>query len=450
MWKIISVKIFICLILGSLRAQPISIGVPVCGIPTHQEVRILFSVVGPGSLQLGLSTDSLSKGKLVYFEGRECWKEGSYRQVEFLVQGLQPGRKYQYSLHSGKKQWSSPLYTFTTPVLWEWRMPAPDITVLMGSCMYINETAYDRPGTPYGKSTDILKTMSKLPADCMLWLGDNTYLREVDYSSPSGMYYRYRHTLLDSAVQALLGARPNAAIWDDHDFGPNDSDRSFEYKTQSLGLFQAFWPTPNPKGNTMPGAYGLVKLSDVEFFLMDNRYYRAPNKLKADDPNKSYWGKDQLQWLIDKLIASKATFKIIVNGNQVLNQHANPSKMETLEIFPNEKNALLNHLKDYKIPGVLFLSGDRHFTELLKMDRTGTYPLYDFTCSPLTSGPFEKIKETDEGNNPMRVQGSLVAEQNFGRLSVTGGKGARVLKLEVLDSAGKVKFDWSVKQEELQ
>jgi alkaline phosphatase D len=449
MWKIISAQFLICLILGSLSAQPKQVGVPVLGIPTHQAIQIIAAIQGEGEIFLGLKPDSSPSIKPLIFAGNVLIQEREHRQIQFILNGLNPGTKYQYQLYAGKKCLSESPYTFQTPYLWEWRSPAPDFTVLMGSCVYINESEYDRPGTPYGKSRDILYTMSKLPADFNLWLGDNTYLREVDYSSPSGMYYRNRHTRNDSAVQALLAARPNLAIWDDHDFGPNDADRSFDFKKQSLQFFQAFWPNPYMGTKNTPGAFCSVKYADVEFFLMDNRYYRAPNKMKTDDPTKDYWGEDQLQWLKDKLISSKAVFKIIVNGNQVLNSHANPTQMETMEIFPKEKTALLKCLSDYAVPGVLFLSGDRHFTELLKLERPGAYSLYDFTCSPLTSGVFEKIGETEEGKNPMRVPGSLITEHNFGRLSVTGPKGERVVKIESINSKGEVKFTWSVSQKDL-
>lgn len=449
MRKIISVQFLICLILGSLKAQPVQLGVPVEGIPSHQSVQIIASIQGDGPIALRVKPDSALKSGGRLFSGVELLRDQAFRQIRFTLTGLNPGTLYQYQLYSGKKSLTDTVYTFQTPSLWEWRSPAPDFTLLMGSCVYINEPAYDRPGNPYGKSRDILYTMSQQPADFTLWLGDNTYLREVDYSSPSGMYYRYRHTRNDSAVQALLAARPNLAIWDDHDFGPNDADRSFDFKKESLQLFQAFWPNPYSGSVNTPGAFCSVKYADVEFFLMDNRYYRSPNKMKTDDPTKDYWGEEQLQWLKDKLISSKAVFKIIVNGNQVLNSQANPTQMETMEIFPKEKAALLKCLSDYAVPGVLFLSGDRHFTELLKLDRPGAYSLYDFTCSPLTSGVFEKIGETEEGKNLLRVPGSLVTEHNFGRLSVTGSKGERVLKIESINSKGEVKFSWSVSQKEL-
>ncbi|GIW22754.1 MAG: hypothetical protein KatS3mg068_1761 [Candidatus Sericytochromatia bacterium] len=57
--------------------------------------------------------------------------------------------------------------------------------------------------------------------------------------------------------------------------------------------------------------------SDVEFFLLDNRYYKSPNNRVTGE--KTLLGKEQINWLIDSLVNSKATFKIIAMGVQVLN-----------------------------------------------------------------------------------------------------------------------------------
>src|SRR6266576_6390079 len=51
---------------------------------------------------------------------------------------------------------------------------------------------------------------------------------------------------------------------------------------------------------------------------------------------------------------------------------------------PQEKQRMLDLLKRTKANGVLFISGDRHWAELSRLDRPGDYPLYDLTSSALT------------------------------------------------------------------
>lgn len=449
MWKTIFNIFSILLIIGGLQAQVKMPFSPVLGFVTYREAKVGVEVCGLGEIFIGVKPDTCVTCKPQMYSGVEMLNTGGFRNITFTLSELSPGVRYAYRVYADKKPLTDTLLYFSTPALWEWRTQAPDFSFLVGSCVYVNDSLYDRPGKPYGKSQDILYTLAKEQGAFTLWMGDNVYLREGDFTSPASIASRYRHTLHNPALQALLKARANYAIWDDHDFGPNDSDRSFESKAASLQVFKSFWPNPYFGTSENSGIYSSFRYADVEFFLLDNRYHRAPNRMQKEDAKKDYWGGAQLQWLKDKLISSKATFKIIVNGNQLLNTYATEGSMETLSSYPKDQADLMTFLEAYRVSGVLFLSGDRHFTELLKLDRPGLYPLYDFTCSPLTSGVFEKVGETKEGNNPMRVPGSLVTQANYGRISISGTKGSRELKIEVLDSVGKILFEKAFSQGEL-
>ncbi len=79
------------------------------------------------------------------------------------------------------------------------------------------------------------------------------------------------------------------------------------------------------------------------------------------------WGPAQLQWLKDGLVNSRAPFKIVANGNQVLNPI---SEFEALVNFKTEYDDLIAYIKKNRIPGVVFISGDRHMTELIRLQDT--------------------------------------------------------------------------------
>jgi len=57
-------------------------------------------------------------------------------------------------------------------------------------------------------------------------------------------------------------------------------------------------------------------MGDADFFLLDNRTHRSPNRRKTGE--RTQLGEEQLQWLVDNLAASYATFKFVVIGGQVL------------------------------------------------------------------------------------------------------------------------------------
>ena len=156
---------------------------------------------------------------------------------------------------------------------------------------------------------------------------------------------------------------------------------------------------------------------DADIFLTDDRWWRSADRMKDSvngfpNPEKELLGQQQMEWLKNSLLYSTATFKIIVLGSQVLNP---VSPYDKWHDFPAEYEDFMNFLKEYKINGVVFLTGDRHHSEIIKVDRPGTYSLYDITVSPLTSGTHSF--GGPEKNNPYRVLG-IDQLQNYGKFSL--------------------------------
>lgn len=362
--------------------------------------------------------------------------------AKLIADNVQPGHTYFYEvvINNRRQPRSFPTF-FRTPKQWKWRENPPDFRVALGSCVYINEPEYDRPGKGYGDNYSIFTSIYEKKPDVMLWLGDNTYLREADWNTRTGILSRYSHTRNLPEMQPLLGSCANYAIWDDHDFGPNDSDRGFWNKSTTLEAFKLFWGNPSYGFDGKPGTTTTFEYGDAQFFLLDNRYYRSPNKRKTGD--RRILGKEQLEWLIDNLATSTATFKIIAIGGQVLNPVA---KYENYTNYPEELNELLTAIERENISGVMFVSGDRHHTELTKLNRTGTYPLYDLTSSPLTSS-----SHADDGEqNTWRVPGTLVNERNFSVLHFTGNGAERAVVISDYTVTGKEVWKQVIKASELQ
>lgn len=360
---------------------------------------------------------------------------------------LKPGTTYGYRIFINGEEVSRSYPTeFKTQELWQWRKPAPDFSFALGSCLYINDKPYDRPGKPYGGNPDILLQISKLNPDLMLWLGDNIYFREADFYSPERMDYRYRDGRSISEMQPLLAKAINLAIWDDHDYGPNNSDHTYRMRQAALRLFKNYWFNPMYGTDETQGVFFRYKYSDVEFFMMDDRIHRAPDHKK--DPEKAYLGNGQLKWLEDALVNSDATFKFIAVGNQVTNQYQDG---ETYSSYPAEYKRLMNFIRDQKIEGVVFLSGDRHFTELLKTDYPGLYPIYEYTSSPLTSGTFSSLDKTEEFKNSQTVDGTLIyKERNFGIIDVSGKRGDRTLTLKAYNRKGEKRWEYKINENDLE
>ena len=358
---------------------------------------------------------------------------------------LEPETKYQYRViaKKGSQVLSSKSYFFQTETLWQWRKDPPSIRVLASSCAYTNDVAEDRPGKPYGQGNQIFTTMGNLKPDVTLWMGDNIYLREPDFSNPKAMASRYDKWRSLLELQALMQSGSHIATWDDHDYGANDSNSSNPFKQVSLDLFKQYWPNPSFGVPDLPGVFTQYKSSDVEFFVLDDRWYRDGDHLMDD--SKQMLGAGQVRWLKNALLSSTATWKLIVTGSQVLNLN---NKYEGWHHFVKESSEFQDWLEKQKVPGVILMSGDRHFSVLLKKERPNTYPLYELTCSPSTAGAYTTAsKETQ--NNLQVVKDSLVTTNNFCDLEFSGKRGDRQMRIQIKDQLGKSLFSTSIAEAEL-
>ena len=301
---------------------------------------------------------------------------GSAFAHTFDVGGLEPGTGYRYRIWFNEGLMEEGLFpeamSFRTQPLWDYRFDPPEFTVALGSCSFINEPAFDRPGKGYGGGYEIYETIAASRPDLMLWLGDNVYFREVDLDSKQGMQYRYSHLRQLPELQALLGACPHYAIWDDHDYGPNDADGSWIHKDWAAETFEDFWPNPSHGLPDLGGA-GITsqfRFHDVDFFLMDNRTFR----INPDNVTRTLkmLGEAQMDWLISALQYSKAPFKVVAIGGQVVSDFA---AYENFAMFEEERATLFSRIREEGIHGVVFLTGDRHSSELSARAPTGTNPV---------------------------------------------------------------------------
>ena len=402
--------------------------------PSIKKVSVQYSVVGSAF------------ARTVHYDGEP---RRNFNTIKIELNGLEINTKYTYKILLDGKPATLPYSTsFKTKELWEYRTPAPDFNFLAGSCSFFNEPVYDRPGKGYGKDSSIFNVMAETPAAMNIWLGDSWYNREVDYSTAWGMAYRVSRDRSMKVVQKFMSSMPHYFIWDDHDFGPNDAGKSFILKKESREVFKNY--TLNPTyGEDGKGIYTKVSYSDVDFFLTDDRYFRSERRM-ADSvdgrPNaaKTYFGPMQMDWLKNALLFSNATFKIIASGSQILNP---VSTAESLQNYSSEYNELIHFITQHKIRGIIFLTGDRHHSEVMKLDRPSTYTLYDITVSPLTASV--GTLRGAEINNPTRIANTLVEAQNFGNISVTGPKDNRRLKVEFIGLKGDKLAEWQVSASDL-
>ena len=433
-----------------LLAQQLLVSGPMLGYVEHREALIWLEVA-PSVKTVAIRFQEKGKPQTARTVAYEGTLGKRYNPIKIELDDLNMNTEYVYDVLINEKKTALPFATtLKTKKIWEWREKAPDFSFLVGSCFYLNDPPYDRPGKPYGQNPKILETMGDVPSDFMLWGGDNLYFREADYSSESGIDYRYSFNFQTPEMQKLRATRANYAIWDDHDYGSNDSDKSYELKDYALETFKKYWGNKSFGEPDNKGVYTKFRWSDCDFFMLDDRYYRSADDMPdtingKSNPDKIFFGTKQMEWLKNSLISSNATFKFILSGGQMLNPMAKDK--ECFLGYSYEWQELMDFIVNNKIKGLVFLTGDRHFSELIKFQPEGFYPLYEFTCSAVTSGV--AIPNKAEQANPMRVAGTMLLENNFGKISISGEKDKRQLRIETLDINGMQKWQYIINENDL-
>jgi alkaline phosphatase D len=284
--------------------------------------------------------------------------------LKSTVVGLSPNTAYQYQVTIDGKADPSWKGSFKTAPL---EGTSTAFRMAITSCMHIKRAQ---------RSWNLL--LAEQP-DLHLTVGDTHYADTTDPTIQLQHHVAYRRK---KEFANVLRQVPTYAIWDDHDYGPNNSDGTAEGKEFSLAGWKQAWPNPASGTPDTPGAFFKFSRGDVDFFVVDGRYHRSPNEL-PDNDKKRMLGDAQFEWLLSGLKNSKAKFKIIASGS-VLHH----SKVDGWRIFTFSRHRLFDAIKKHKISGVMYIGGDMHQSLVWQhheSDRVG-YPMIEIMSSGITNG----------------------------------------------------------------
>ncbi len=283
------------------------------------------------------------------------------------IRGLRPGAEYRYDvLVDGKPVLEKPLPAFRTPPAAG--RPGRFRIGFGGGARYIPDRER------------IWDAVAARAPDAFLFLGDNVYIDRPERPDIQRFHYYRRQT--HPAFRRFAASTAIYAVYDDHDFGDNDVKGGPDpfkpaWKPKALGVFRENWNNPYYGGGDQePGCWHDFTIGDVDVFMTDGRYYA--------EPGKSMLGAAQKRWLLGKLAASKATFKVLASGT-LWTEQADKGGKDSWEGYREEREEIFGLLRERKIEGVLLVSADRHRTEIWKIERPGLYPLYEFESSKLTN-----------------------------------------------------------------
>ena len=89
--------------------------------------------------------------------------------AKLIANNILPGKKYAYQVYiNGKEVNINYPLEFQSQALWQWRTDPPEVNFAIGSCMYVNEPRFDRPGRPYGSNYEIFTSIYKKNPDFIM------------------------------------------------------------------------------------------------------------------------------------------------------------------------------------------------------------------------------------------------------------------------------------------
>lgn len=269
--------------------------------------------------------------------------------------------------------------------------------------------------------------------ELFVFLGDNIY---ADTEDMQVMQAKYDALAAKPGFQRLLAACPVLATWDDHDYGVDNGGAWYPRKEESAKLMLDFFGVPKDSPRRKrDGVYGAYRFGPegrrVQIILLDTRYFKSPmvpddrspeekkrlnivgGFIPNDDPEATLLGEEQWAWL-EKQLLLPAELRIIASSIQVV---ADEKGMESWGNFSLERQRLYQLIESTHAEGVVFISGDVHFSEISRTS-DGPYPLYDFTSSSLTHSHAEWAQAV----NNFRVDDLVYAESTFGVIRIDWSK----------------------------
>lgn len=318
--------------------------------------------------------------------------------------------------------------------------------IAFGSCAHQNDPQ------------PILTDVAALKPDAFIYLGDNIYSDTYEMDT---LKKNYQILGAKPEFQALKAATKIYAIWDDHDFGMNDSGRHYPFKKESKEIFLDFFGDQDDSLiRKHEGIYHTAWLEKagkkIQIIFPDIRTFR--DKLLPYNGNRkgqkgyeyeldyspyrtadsTMLGEEQWKWLEEQL-AMPADVKVIASSTQFSITH---NGYEAWANFPHEQKRFVDLLKKTNANGVFFISGDVHYAELSKLKVDGGYPLYDVTSSGITS-TWEFATPNDN-----RIDGPVM-ENNYGLVTIDWSKEDPEITFQIFDKAKKKRIEKTVKLSDL-
>jgi membrane-associated phospholipid phosphatase len=260
--------------------------------------------------------------------------------VSLTVDGLEPGRTYHYALEVGEEVDLTRIGRINTPPVG----PASFI-VTFGACART------------GSNGAVFDAIAALDPMLHLITGDMHY-GNVSADDAALLEATLDRTLMAHAQQALHLQAPVAYIWDDHDYGGNDSDRYAPIRATAQRTYRTY--VPHHALPSTEGIHHAFSLGRVRFILTDTRSYRSA----TPDGEGTMLGPEQLAWFERELVEASRSHAVVVWVSPTPWIGPDAPGSDAWAGFPVERRRLADLIDRSGIDNLIMIAGDAHMVAI--------------------------------------------------------------------------------------
>jgi hypothetical protein len=343
--------------------------------------------------------DDAASVRLAYSTGRTddvAFADSSLRGpiYRFELSALEPGASYVYQVEVDGLLDTGHQGEFTT-----WPTGAFNFTVAFAGC------------ASTGSNGVVFDVINAAQPDLYINTGDFFYENIAD-SALDRFTTAFGATLAAPAQAALYESVPIAYVWDDHDYGPNDSGATSPSRAAALASYRTIVPHyPFALGGPDAPIAQAFTIGPVRFIITDTRSERT---------DTTVLGEEQLEWFLDELATSSSSHAVVIWVSSVpwLGE-AEPGD-DSWAGFPEERALIGRHIKAHEIDNLLMLAGDAHMVAFddgsnnpdggfpvmhaAALDRPGSEKGGPFSSGAFPgAGQFGLLTVGDDGNGPIEI-----------------------------------------------
>jgi len=352
--------------------------------------------------------------------------------VRFDVDGLSPDTRYYYAVSLDGTVAAERTGTLRTVAA-----GATDLTIAVGACIQS------------GSNGSVFDQIRRSDPDLFIVTGDFAY-KDFWLDDRAVVRAMYDQQLTTPAISALLREVPMSYVWDDHDFGPNDADKTAASGPAAQIVYRQSVPFLDLAAGPGPEAiYQSYTLGRVRVVLTDGRSERSP-KAAPDDANKTMLGERQIRWLEDELRAAAAAGQVVMLVTNVPWNGGATTGADDWAGYSRERQRIADLIAATGVADQLFMvAGDAHMVAIddgsntdFSSDASGGFPLLQAAAldrpGSIKAGPYSEGLHDGAGQFGLVEVGDTGGDVSV-RLSGQDYTGTELLSYEFTISAAALR-----------